>query len=68
MYDVTVDVTNVYNLSQVDIFNNAIVDATYKQNNKKCKLTFAQESITYFSPMTYGFTKNGQYNEAFDEM
>ena len=52
----------------MDLFNNVVIDATYKQNNKKCKLTFAQQSFTYFSPMCYGFTKNGPFNEAFDEM
>ena len=53
---------------QVDIFNTVVVDVTYRQNNNKCKLTYAQTAFTYFSPMTYGYAKNGKYNQVFGEM
>lgn len=55
-------------LFKVDIFNTVVVDVTYRQNNKKCKLTYAQNAFTYFSPMTYGYAKNGKYNKVFREM
>ena len=52
----------------MDLFNNYVIDATYKANGKKCKLTFAQETISYFSPMCYGFIKDGPYSKVLNEL
>ena len=49
------------------MFSYGLINAAYKENGKKCKLTLAKEPISVFLPVVYGLTKNGPYTEAFDE-
>ena len=61
-------INTIFVYFQFDIFNNVVVDSTFKANDNKCKLTFAKNSINFFAPMCYGYTKNGPYSKAFDEL
>jgi len=45
-----------------------VIDATYKLAGKQCKLTFAKETITYFSPMSYAYAKDGPFTKPIDHM
>ena len=47
---------------------NVVIDATYKANGNKCKLTYAQNSITnFFNPFVWAYTKNGPYTKYLNE-
>ena len=44
-----------------------LIDSTFKKSGKKCRLALAREPISFFSPVSFGFVKNGPYTEAFNE-
>ena len=47
---------------------NVVIDATYKANGHKCKLTYAQNPITnFFNPFVWAYTKNGPYTKYLNE-
>ena len=51
----------------MDIYTHGLIDATYRENDKKCKLTIGKQPIDVFAPGTFGLTKNGPYTKAVDE-
>lgn len=47
---------------------NVVIDATYKANGMKCKLTYAKNAITkYYNPIVWAYTKSGSYSKYLDE-
>ena len=52
---------------QLDVFNYGIVDATYRENGKKCKLTLGRNPISFFAPVVFPMAKNGPYSKAISE-
>ena len=58
----------MFSTFQVDIMINVVIDATYKANGHKCKLTYAQNPIPkLFNPICWAYTKNGPYTKYLDE-
>ena len=47
------------------MFNIPLIDSTYKKSGNKCRLARAKEPISFFSPFSYGLTKNRPYTKAF---
>ena len=41
--------------------------ATYRENGKKCRVTYAKEAISQFSPIAQLMAKNGPYTQAINE-
>ena len=52
---------------QLNLFNYGIIDATYRENDKKCRLTLAKEPLGMFSPAVFLLAKNGPYTQAISE-
>ena len=55
-----------YNI-QLEMFNHALIDATYRENGKKCQLTLAKAPISFFAPIVIPLAKNGPYTKAVSE-
>jgi hypothetical protein len=49
------------------MYNHAVIDFTYRENGKKCKLTLAKEPISFFAPIVLPLAKNGPYTNAVNE-
>jgi len=49
------------------LFNYGLIDATYRENNKKCKLTLAKQPFSMFIPIVFPMAKNGPYTNAINE-
>jgi len=49
------------------LFNYPLIDSTYRENGKKCRLTIAKEPISYFASLSYPLAKNGPYSKAISE-
>ena len=43
------------------------MDAIYRENGKKCGVTYAKEPISQFQPAAMMLAKNGPYTEALSE-
>lgn len=54
-------------LLQLNIINYGLMDATYRENNKKCKVTLAKEPISMFAPIVQVLAKNGPYTKFISE-
>ena len=50
-----------------DLFTYGIIDALYRENGNKCKVTIGKEPISVFSPGVFGLAKNSPYTKTIDQ-
>ena len=55
------------NKKQIDIVNYGLIDATYRQSGKKCRMTLAKETVGYPPFVVALFAKNSPYTEAYNK-
>ena len=53
--------------SQFNLFNYGLIDSTYRENNKQCRLTLGKTPYSMLSPVVYTLAKNGPYTKAINE-
>ena len=44
-----------------------LIDATYRENGKKCRVTIAKEPVSLFTPACMALGKDGPYTTAINE-
>ena len=52
---------------QLNVYNSRLIYETFKENGNKCRMTFAKEPLSHFTPFSYLLTKNGPYTKAINE-
>ena len=52
---------------QLNLINYGLIDATYKENQKKCKITLAKEPIYVFTPAVQVLAKHGPYTKVISQ-
>ena len=52
---------------QLDMVNFGIIDATYRENGKKCRLTLARETVGYPLFVATLFAKDSPYPDTYNK-
>ena len=52
---------------QLTGYTSGLIDSIYRENGKKCGVTYAKQPVSQFMPVAMMFAKNGPYTRAINE-